>query len=163
MTVDYTMPILVVEDMPRRDHRRAPRRLPPRPGESPRDLSGQPARGFARTSSLATATHPAPCIWRRSTGRPQLAMDYGCAPRHVFVASDQVTRPPCPAARFPAPECLKACAVPPKNSFRLNDLGRAEQAGPQPGHPNQQCPVTAAYSKTRRRTPQGDAQLVAKE
>jgi hypothetical protein len=34
---------------------------------------------------------------------------------------------------------------------------------PEPGHPDQQGPVTAAQSKTTRCTPQGDAELVAKE
>src|SRR5262249_5070516 len=39
----------------------------------------------------------------------------------------------------------------------------SEQARPTPGHPDQQGPVAAAQSKTRRRTPQGDAELMAKE
>jgi hypothetical protein len=45
----------------------------------------------------------------------------------------------------------------------LNDLRRTEQARPEPGHPDQQGPITAAQPKTRRRTPQGDAELMAKE
>jgi len=45
----------------------------------------------------------------------------------------------------------------------LNDLRRTKQARPEPGHPDQQGPVTAAQSKTRRCTPQGDAKLMAKE
>ncbi len=45
----------------------------------------------------------------------------------------------------------------------MNDLRRTEQARPEPGHPDQEGPVTAAQSKTRRRTPQGDAELMAKE
>ena len=45
----------------------------------------------------------------------------------------------------------------------MNDLSRTKQARPEPGHPDQQGPVTAAQSKTRRCTPQGDAKLMAKE
>ena len=101
----------------------------------------------------------------------QFAMDPGCSPLRVFPAhpSDQVTqapidlRPPCPLSRFPAPERLEARTVPPQDRLRLNDLGRTEQARPEPGHPDQQRPVTAAQPKTRRRPPQGDAELMAKE
>src|SRR5256885_681533 len=53
--------------------------------------------------------------------------------------------------------------MPAKDGLRLNDLRRTEQARPEPGHPDQEGPVTAAQSKTRRRTPQGDAELMAKE
>src|SRR5260370_5743204 len=53
--------------------------------------------------------------------------------------------------------------MPPKDRLRLNDLGRTEQARPEPGHPYQQRPVTAAQSKTRRRAPQGDAELMKKK
>jgi hypothetical protein len=53
--------------------------------------------------------------------------------------------------------------MPAKDGLWLNDLRRTEQARPAPGHPDQQGPVTAAQSKTRRRTPQGDAELMAKE
>src|SRR6266481_3164823 len=53
--------------------------------------------------------------------------------------------------------------MPPKDRLRLNDLGRTEQARPEPGHPYQQRPVTAAQSKTRRRAPQGDAELMTKK
>src|SRR6266404_4304774 len=53
--------------------------------------------------------------------------------------------------------------MPPKDRLRLNDLGRTEQARPEPGHPYQQRPVTAAQSKTRRRTPQGDAELITEK
>jgi hypothetical protein len=42
-------------------------------------------------------------------------------------------------------------------------LGRAEQARPEPSHPYQQRPVNAAQSKTRRRTPQGDAELMTEK
>src|SRR5262245_52534181 len=45
----------------------------------------------------------------------------------------------------------------------LNDLCRTEQARPRPSHPYQQRSVTAAQSKTERRTPQGDAELMAKK
>jgi hypothetical protein len=46
--------------------------------------------------------------------------------------------PPRPLSRLPAPEFLEARAVPPRDGLRLNDLGRAEQARLQPGHPDQQ-------------------------
>src|SRR6266699_5676148 len=71
--------------------------------------------------------------------------------------------PPCPIAGFPAPERLEARAVPPKDGIRLNNAGRTEQARPEPGHPYQQRPVTAAQSRTRRRMPQGDAELMTEE
>ena len=53
--------------------------------------------------------------------------------------------------------------MPAKDGLRLNDLSRTKQARPEPGHPDQQGPVTAAQSKTRRCTPQGDAKLMAKQ
>src|SRR5258708_26851928 len=53
--------------------------------------------------------------------------------------------------------------MPAKDGLRLNDLRCTKQARPEPGHPDQQGPVTAAQSKTRRCTPQGDAKLMAKE
>ena len=96
------------------------------------------------------------------------AMDPGCPPLWVLPAhpADEITidlGPPCPLPRFPAPECCEARAVPPKDGLRLNDLRRTEQARPEPGHPDQQGPITAAQPKMRRRTPQGDAELMAKE
>ena len=72
-------------------------------------------------------------------------------------------RPPCPLSRFPAPERLEARAVPAKDGLRLDDLCRTEQARPEPGHPYQQRPVTAAQSRTRRRAPQGDAELMTEK
>jgi hypothetical protein len=53
--------------------------------------------------------------------------------------------------------------MPPKDTLRLNDPRRAEQARPESGHPDQQRPVTAAQPKARRRTPQGNAELMTKE
>jgi hypothetical protein len=53
--------------------------------------------------------------------------------------------------------------MPPKDGLRLNHLGRAEQARPEPSHPYQERPVNAAQSKTRRRTPQGDAELMTEK
>ncbi len=53
--------------------------------------------------------------------------------------------------------------MPAKDGLRLNDPGCIEQARPEPSHPDQQGPVAAAQSKTRRRTPQSDAELMAKE
>src|SRR5262245_19935515 len=71
--------------------------------------------------------------------------------------------PPCPLPRFPTPERRETGTMPAKDRLRLNDLRRTEQARPEPGHPDQQGAVTAAQSKTRRRTPQGDAKLMAEE
>src|SRR5262249_47879210 len=101
----------------------------------------------------------------------QFAMDARRSPFWVFLAhpSDEIAQlsidlwPPCPLSRFPAPERREARAVPAKDSLRLNDMRRTEQARPEPGHPDQQGPITAAQSKTRWRTPQGNAELVAKE
>src|SRR6266404_120105 len=98
-------------------------------------------------------------------------MDPGRAPLLVFLAhpSNEITqatidlRPPCPLSGFPAPESFEARAMPPKDGLRLNHLGHAEQARPEPGHPHEQRPVTAAQSKTRGRTPQGDAELVTEK
>ena|SRR6476469_4581716 len=53
--------------------------------------------------------------------------------------------------------------MPAKDSLRLNDVRRTEQARPEPGHPDQQGPITAAQSKTRWRTPQGDTELMTKK
>jgi hypothetical protein len=53
--------------------------------------------------------------------------------------------------------------MPPKDGLRLNHPGRAEQAWPEPGHPYQQRPITAVQSNTRRRTPQGDAELMTEK
>jgi len=98
-------------------------------------------------------------------------MDPGRAPLLVFLAhpSNEITqatidlRPPCPLSGFPAPESFEARAMPTKDGLWLNHLGHAEQARPEPGHPYQQRPVTAAQSKTRRRTPQGDAELMTEK
>src|SRR5260370_36505442 len=72
-------------------------------------------------------------------------------------------RAPRPISGFPAPESFEARAMPSKDGLRLNHLGHAEQARPEPGHPNEQRPVTAAQSKTRRRPPQGDAELMSEK
>src|SRR5262245_52453375 len=71
--------------------------------------------------------------------------------------------PPCPLPRFPAPERCETSTMPAKDGLRLNDMRRTEQARPEPGQPHRQGPVTAAQPKTRRCTPQGNAELVAKE
>jgi len=79
----------------------------------------------------------------------QFTMDPRCSPLWVFPAhpSDEIAQapidlwPPCPIPGFPAPERFEACAVPPKDGLRLNDLRRTEQARPEPGHPDQQRPV----------------------
>src|SRR6266513_489544 len=92
-------------------------------------------------------------------------------PLRVFLAHplNEITqatidlRAPCQLSRFPAPESFPARAMPPQDGLRLNHLGHTEQARPEPGHPCQQCPVTAAQSKARRRTPQGDAELMTEK
>src|SRR5437016_9987176 len=89
----------------------------------------------------------------------------------VFLAhpSNEITqatidlRPPCPLSGFPAPEGYEASAMPPKNGLRLNDLGRTDQARPEPGHPYQQRPVTAAQSTARRCLPQSDVELMTEK
>src|SRR5262249_32703389 len=101
----------------------------------------------------------------------QLAVDPRCSPPRVFLAhpSDEIAQlsidlwPPCPLPRFPTPERRESRRTPAKNGLRLTDMRRTEQARPAPGHPDQQGAVTAAQSKTRRRTPQGDAELMAEE
>src|SRR5262249_46646065 len=101
----------------------------------------------------------------------QLAMDPRCSPLWVFLAhaSDEIAQfsidlwPPCPLPRFPTPERLKTRTMQAKDGLRLNDIRRTEQARPEPGQPHYQGPVTAAQSKPRRRTPQGDVELMAEE
>jgi hypothetical protein len=53
--------------------------------------------------------------------------------------------------------------MPTKNGLRLNHLGHAEQTRPDPRHPYEQCPVGPAQSKTRRRTPQGNVELMTEK
>lgn len=98
-------------------------------------------------------------------------MDPGCSPQWVFPAHplDQITqapidpRPPCPVSRFPTSERFKASAMPPQDRLRLNHMGHAEQARPEPGHPNEQRAVTATQSKTRWRPPQSDVELMTEK
>src|SRR5262249_16143403 len=136
-----------------------------------------PARGCGRmSSSPATAIHPAPCISRPSTGRPQSRASTArhgseMLPTLGFPShpSDKIAQlasdlwPSCPLPRFPAPERRETNTMPAKDGLRLNDMRRTEQAWPESGQPHHQGPVTAAQSKARRRTPQGDAELMAKE
>src|SRR5437588_9521391 len=98
-------------------------------------------------------------------------MNPGRAPQRVFLAHplNEITqatidlRSPCPLSRFPAPESFPVRAMPPKDGLRLNHLGHTEQARPEPGHPYQQRPVTAAQSKARRCLPQSDAELMTEK
>jgi hypothetical protein len=98
-------------------------------------------------------------------------MDSGRAPLRVFLAHPlneiaQATinfRPPCPLSGFPAPESFEAYAMPSQYCLRLNHLGRAKQARPEPCHPYQQCTVNPAQSKTRRRMPQCDVDLMTEK
>ena len=98
-------------------------------------------------------------------------MDPRRSPLWVLFAlpSDEIAQlasdlwPPCPLPRFPTPERRETRTMPAKDGLRLNDMRRPEQASPEPRQPHHQGPVTAAQSKARRRTPQGDAELMAKE
>ena len=53
--------------------------------------------------------------------------------------------------------------MPPKDGLRLDDAGGAEQAGPQAGHPHQQQPVAGVQTKARRRSTQGDIELMSEK
>jgi len=53
--------------------------------------------------------------------------------------------------------------MPPKDRLRLNHLGCTEQARPETGHPYQQSAVNAVQSKTRRRPPQRNIELMAEK
>src|SRR5262249_188880 len=97
-----------------------------------------------------------------------------CRPHRFNMRADDVDQfaeralrniswPPCPLSRLPAPERGETRTMPAKNGLRLNDMRRTEQARPDPGHPGQEGGVTAVQSKTRRRAPQGDAELMAEE
>src|SRR5262245_10804382 len=70
---------------------------------------------------------------------------------------------PASPPRFPAPERRETSTMPAKDGLRLNDMRRTKQAWPEPGQPHHQGPVTAAQSNARRRTPQSDVELMAKE
>src|SRR5262249_15057138 len=98
-------------------------------------------------------------------------MNPRCSPVWVFFAhpADEIAQlatdlwPPCPRPQFPTPERRETSTMPAKDGLRLNDVRRSEQARPEPDHPDHQGAVTAMQSKARRRTPQGDAELMAKE
>ena len=98
-------------------------------------------------------------------------MDPGRAPLLVFLAHplNEITqatidlRAPCPLSGFPTSEGFEPRVMPPKDRLWLNHLGRIEQARPEPSHPHEQRPVTAVQSTTRRRTPQGDAELMTEK
>ena len=53
--------------------------------------------------------------------------------------------------------------MPPQDSLRLNHLGHAEQARPEPGHPYQQRAGTVTQSKTRWHPPLSDVELMAEK
>jgi hypothetical protein len=57
----------------------------------------------------------------------------------------------------------KAQAMPAKDGLRLNHPGRTEQAWSQPDHPDQQCAITAAKSKTTWCSPQSDVELMTEK
>jgi hypothetical protein len=72
-------------------------------------------------------------------------------------------RPRCPISRFPTPKHLEASTMPPKDRLRLNQLGCTEQVRPEPRHPYQQSAVNAVQSKTRRRPPQSNIELMTEK
>src|SRR5215472_4913036 len=98
-------------------------------------------------------------------------MNPRCSPVWVFLAhpSDEIAQlatdlwPPCPLPRFPAPERRETSTMPAKNGLRLNDMCRTKQARPEPGQPHPQGARSPAQTRARRGTPQGDAELMAKE
>ena len=53
--------------------------------------------------------------------------------------------------------------MPTKNGLRLNHLGHAEQTRPEPGHPYEKRAIIAIQSKTRRRRPQGNVELMTEK
>jgi hypothetical protein len=53
--------------------------------------------------------------------------------------------------------------MPPQDGLRLDYLSSTEEVRPEPGHPYEQRPVTAAQSKTRRCPPQSDAELMTEK
>ena len=98
-------------------------------------------------------------------------MDPGCAPQRVFPAHplDQITqatidlRPPCPISGFPTPEDFETSPMPPQDSFRPSYLGQIAQIGLNPGDPHQQRPAATVQPQTRRRSPQGDVELMTEK
>ena len=101
----------------------------------------------------------------------QFAMDPGRTPEWILAShpSDEIAEltinlwPPCPISRFPAPKRFEARAMPSQDRLRLYDLGYVEQSGPNPHHPYQQRPVTTMQPQTRRRSPQGDIELMTEK
>jgi hypothetical protein len=61
--------------------------------------------------------------------------------------------------------CMVAQECPPSLRWRPSapDLGRTDQVRPEPDHPYQQRPVTAAQSKARRCLPQSDVELMTEK
>jgi len=98
-------------------------------------------------------------------------MDPGRAPLRVFLADplNEIAQatidlwPPCPTSRFPASESFEASAMPSQNGLRLNHLGHAKQARPEPCYPYQQRTINPAQSKAGRRMPQCDGKLMAEK
>jgi len=101
----------------------------------------------------------------------EFAMNSGRAPQRVFLTHplDGITqatidlRPPCPISGFPAPVSPETRAMPPQDGLRLHRLGQIEQPRPNPGHPDQQCPIAAVQSRSRWRPLQGDIELIAEK
>jgi hypothetical protein len=53
--------------------------------------------------------------------------------------------------------------MPSQDGLGLYYPGQTEQARPEPNHPYQQCPITAAQPQTRRRSPQCDVELMTEK
>jgi hypothetical protein len=98
-------------------------------------------------------------------------MDPGRSPQQVFLAhpSDEIAylmidlRPPCPISGFPTPEDFETSPMPPQDSFRPSYLGQIAQIGLNPGDPHQQRPAATVQPQTRRRSPQGDVELMTEK
>ena len=53
--------------------------------------------------------------------------------------------------------------MPSQDGFRLYYLGQTEQTRPEPNHPYEQYPITAAQLKARPAEPQGDVELMTEK
>ena len=53
--------------------------------------------------------------------------------------------------------------MPSQDGLGLYYPGQTEQARPEPNHPYQECPITAAQQQTRRRSPQCDVELMTEK
>ena len=141
-------------------------------------LRRSPRRDFEETSPRIAKAPPTAhhVLGDRRLGdfepkHQQFAVDPRCTPEWILAAHPldegaQATinlRPPCPILGLPTPEYFEASAMPPQDGLPLNHLSSTDQARPEPGHPYEQRPVTAAQSKTRRCPPQSNVELMTEK